>query len=79
MAKVAILALALALAGCASKPPPRLSKLPALVPYTQAQKAAINAERPRVKACCPNTDKAMESYGKLRSKIEAAKALEAGH
>lgn len=57
---------------------PTISKLPQIVPYTQAQKAAINAERPRVKACCPNTDKAMEHYGKLRSKIEATKALEAG-
>jgi len=50
--------------------------LPRVVPYTQQEKAAINAERPTVKACCPKTDRAMVHYGKLRDKIIAAEEIQ---
>lgn len=71
--------LALALSGCASagaKRAPSVSALPRIVPYTAQEKAAINAERPKVKACCPNTDKAMVHYGKLRDKVYAAEQIQ---
>ncbi len=69
MDKVIWLTLAVLLvAGCA-KSPPLVSALPLVVHYTDAQKDAINAERPMVAECCPNTDLAMEHYGKLRDKV----------
>jgi hypothetical protein len=50
---------------------PQVTALPALKPYTQTQIDAINAERAKVKECCPLTDGAMVDYGKLRDKLKA--------
>ena len=66
---------ALFLVGCA-KSPPLISALPNVVNYTQAEKAAINAERSKVSACCPNTNRAMYRYGKLRDKVLAAEEIQ---
>lgn len=78
MAKAIVcLAMLVALLGC-SKPAPVISILPTPKPYTQSQITAINAERLQVKACCPNTDRAMIDYGKLRDKIFAADQIQRG-
>lgn len=78
MAKaIASFAMLIVLLGCA-KPAPVISILPTPKPYTPTQVTAINTERPQVAACCPNTDKAMIDYGKLRDKIFAAEQIQRG-
>lgn len=72
-----VLTVCLVAGGQADKLPP-VTALPALRPYTQEQLDALNAERSIVKACCPNTDKAMIDYGKLRDKIRARGETTAG-
>lgn len=74
--RLILLALCLLLAGCVTAQP-AVSALPKLAPYTKEKMDAINAERPKVKACCPNTDRAMADYGKLRSKLRAAEGVQA--
>ena len=67
---------AVLLVGCASARPPMVSALPNIVEYTTERKAALNAERPKVKACCPLTDRAMQEYGDVREKIEAGEQIQ---